>query len=84
MNAPGWITDGIPGVTQHGQYWPQRMKTHCNSLVGSFDDEWEIYEIIRGKRGNGLKFELCFNGAKKDCVKHPTDIGPKKSSKDEL
>lgn len=84
VNAPGWITDGIPGVSQHGQFWPQRFRTMCNGLVGQMEDEMEIYNIVRGYEGNGLKFEMCFNGKKKDCFRYPTDSGPSKNVKTEL
>ena len=84
VNAPGYITDGIPGVTQHGQFWPQRFRTYCNHLVGEMDDEYEIYQIIRKSGGAGLKFEMCFNGKSKACVKYPTDVGPQKNAKTEL
>lgn len=48
------------------------------------EDEMEIYNIVRGYEGNGLKFEMCFNGKKKDCFRYPTDSGPSKNVKTEL
>ena len=59
-----------------------QYRAHCQKMLEEMDDEWNIYEIVRGKKGKGLKFEMCFNGPAKDCVRHPTDIGPAK--KDEL
>ena len=82
VSCPGYL-DTIPGITQHGQFWPQRMRQHCQKMLEEMEDEWNIYEIIRGQKGKGLKFEMCFNGANKDCVRFPTDIGPV-SNKDEL
>ena len=48
------------------------------------EDEWEIYQIVRNYKGKGLQFEMCFNGADKDCVKYPTLAASNNNAKIEL
>ena len=84
VNAPGYVTDVIPGITQTGQYWMIRFANYCNKLVGEMEEEWKIYKIVRKHVGKGLQFEMCFNGKHTDCINHPTKAPAQNIVKTEL
>ena len=50
-----------------------------DKLENTFEDEYDVYNTIRGYQGKGLKFEMCFNGPKAECVKYPHVIGKTKT-----
>jgi len=75
LSAPGFETEQVPGITQGGMKWPWRFKTHCNHLLEEMGEE-EIYALYRGKDAR-LIYDMCYDGAKKDCVRYPTPAVPK-------
>lgn len=73
--APGFETAEVPGVTQGGMKWPHRFKLYCNHILEQMGSEWELYQLYREK-GERLVYEMCYQGAKKDCVRYPTQVVP--------
>ena len=59
-----------------GMKWPHRFKQYCNHVLEDMESEWEIYRLYR-EEPEEFAFKMCYDGAKKDCIRFPTQKVPK-------